>query len=607
MSWRPWSLSRTAKPPVGYGINYGNPFSPGVIGCWLFNEGGGTVLNSSLPGVSPFITNNKPTWQGNRGVQFLASSRQSATAVNGPNIANGPFSITTRFQCLDTGGNGGVLMAGNSFDGVDQFLHLRATNANTFRFGLYFDDLDITTPFDLTQTYHTCTFTMDVNKVQSVYFDSVFMGSATAGSFFTGNNTWRICGNDIQDVTSDFSACNVAYVIVHNWCLDFSQVVQFQAAPFQIIQNRGRPWTINFPPDPPLIFTGIFGQNYFSQYGEIEYAAVPKVPLHCNIKSGSSVRATATVTGGVVVNAACHIVSGSSVAVKSRARLRDAVTSGSSVSPKSQSRLRDAVVTGSAVTATPKALARAAVIPGSSVAAKSQSRLRDAITSGSAVTATATVTGGGVVVVACHVVSGSSVAAKGQSRLRAAVVSGSAVTATTKPLVRAAITSGSSVAAKGQSRLMASIVTGSAVTATPKALARAAITSGSAASARSRSRIRAAITSGSSFAGTIPSHGVIAAAHIVAGSSLSAHALARLRDAIVTGSSLTAAGKVPRCLTAELTGLDRLTAELTGLDRLTADLTGVDRLTADVSAKDRLTAALSGVDRLTAEVTACGN
>lgn len=37
----PVNIPRTSKPPIGTGIDWSNPLSQGLVGCWLFNEGGG--------------------------------------------------------------------------------------------------------------------------------------------------------------------------------------------------------------------------------------------------------------------------------------------------------------------------------------------------------------------------------------------------------------------------------------------------------------------------------------------------------------------------------------------------------------------------------------
>ena len=35
----------TSKPPLGSQIDWGHPLSKGLVGCWLFNEGGGAIVN----------------------------------------------------------------------------------------------------------------------------------------------------------------------------------------------------------------------------------------------------------------------------------------------------------------------------------------------------------------------------------------------------------------------------------------------------------------------------------------------------------------------------------------------------------------------------------
>ncbi len=57
----------TYKPPLGTQIDWSHPIAPGLVGCYLFNEGGGVISN--LVNQSPATVSGTPTWiTGDRGL-----------------------------------------------------------------------------------------------------------------------------------------------------------------------------------------------------------------------------------------------------------------------------------------------------------------------------------------------------------------------------------------------------------------------------------------------------------------------------------------------------------------------------------------------------------
>lgn len=59
----PWT--KTSKPPLGRPIERGHPLSIGMIGCWLFSEGAGWIVNDCLNyGKGLFASSVGPIWSG---------------------------------------------------------------------------------------------------------------------------------------------------------------------------------------------------------------------------------------------------------------------------------------------------------------------------------------------------------------------------------------------------------------------------------------------------------------------------------------------------------------------------------------------------------------
>lgn len=76
------------KPPLGSQINWGHPLANGMLGCWLFNEGGGSkILNIASPLYHGTLTTNgltDTTWKG--GLYGLVVSHSNAHTSNGVTI-----------------------------------------------------------------------------------------------------------------------------------------------------------------------------------------------------------------------------------------------------------------------------------------------------------------------------------------------------------------------------------------------------------------------------------------------------------------------------------------------------------------------------------------
>src|SRR5690242_15242142 len=69
-----------SKPPLGYYVDTSHPLARGLIGAWLFNEGGGPPRNL-LTGVACTTAGN-PTWSAGRwgaGQQFNAAGATGQT------------------------------------------------------------------------------------------------------------------------------------------------------------------------------------------------------------------------------------------------------------------------------------------------------------------------------------------------------------------------------------------------------------------------------------------------------------------------------------------------------------------------------------------------
>jgi hypothetical protein len=51
----------TQKPPIGATIDWSHPLAQGLVGCWMFNEGGGIPINI-VSGVQATIAGTPPIY-----------------------------------------------------------------------------------------------------------------------------------------------------------------------------------------------------------------------------------------------------------------------------------------------------------------------------------------------------------------------------------------------------------------------------------------------------------------------------------------------------------------------------------------------------------------
>src|SRR4029077_3673769 len=160
------------------------------VAYWKFDEGSGTSASDSSGNGYAGTLVNSPTWTIGKINGALNFDGSNYVSGSGPNIANGPFSISAWVKTSYPGSDEQYFSIGSN-GAADQAIHLRITSNMSVRFGMWTDDLD-TTLTDITNRWTNLVVTLDSSKLQSVYQDGVLKATRTANSFYIGDTSWNI-------------------------------------------------------------------------------------------------------------------------------------------------------------------------------------------------------------------------------------------------------------------------------------------------------------------------------------------------------------------------------------------------------------------------------
>ena len=165
------------KPPVGFVVDWGDPISKGLVGCWLFNEGAGTkVFDISGKNNRGTLTNG-PTWgtgQIGGGVVFTSASSQCIVASN----VTAPLFSISAWVYKKTTGSQSVVAQTNSGTTQSSF-ELRINGNSGFSAGGVFKE--VTIPDISLNTWHHVLLIYNGSDLR-YYLDGVLTVGPTAKS-----------------------------------------------------------------------------------------------------------------------------------------------------------------------------------------------------------------------------------------------------------------------------------------------------------------------------------------------------------------------------------------------------------------------------------------
>ena len=259
----PWGQQ---KPPLGYGVDWSSPLAQGLVGCWLFNEGAGSVANDlasdgkalSLGGVSwsPNVLRNTGL---NSGMSQTPNANQKCVdmsfiwkgRITGGTPWNSPiFACATPKTSYTSPYRAFALQQQH---GTTVNLQLTYNVAGTYK-GVTWNNAIAT---NISAVY-CCTFGLNSvigykNGVQSV------SGTDRAGGPDYASDPGLVWSTGVANGNYTLE-CEHEYTILFNRALSPSEVAQLYEQPYAMIEgyNYGRSYSI---PSSAFINSSYWYQN----------------------------------------------------------------------------------------------------------------------------------------------------------------------------------------------------------------------------------------------------------------------------------------------------------------------------------------------------------
>lgn len=217
------------KPPVGSVVNWGHPLSNGLVGCWLFNEGGGNTAASiggiNIAGVFGIATK---TWD-STGVKFTTSTSGGfSTGIKSPISGRKPVTVFVSVIPYVLDGSGSLFIAN------DSECILYGSNAGvTFICNSFATNDRVVGGSIIANKVNTLAGTFDGTNL-SVYSNGLIGGSVIpTGSYGTGTN-FTIGPNSAMGIQTRATICNAMY---YNRALSADEIKSLHENPYQMIQT----------------------------------------------------------------------------------------------------------------------------------------------------------------------------------------------------------------------------------------------------------------------------------------------------------------------------------------------------------------------------------
>ncbi len=152
------------------------------------------------------VLSSNPIWLGDK-LYFNGNSQQIKETMGATVV--GPYSFSMAFDVLSTF-NSQTIVGMGSAASTDKYFHLKCTASTSITWGQFGDDGAFTVPNMSNRRCHAVG-SMTQEKVQSFFFDGVFIGNRTATGLFSGSNTLGYPGvNSV--VSTSLCACEHIYI-----------------------------------------------------------------------------------------------------------------------------------------------------------------------------------------------------------------------------------------------------------------------------------------------------------------------------------------------------------------------------------------------------------
>ena len=229
----PWGQT---KPPVGYGVDWGDPINEGLVGRWLINEGSGAIACDLVRNRNGSIVGNN--WAAGKfgttlkGTGALGSGYVSWSSFTMP--ATG--TIILRQKCLATNWNSYGTMLSKRDDFI---MH---SNASATTISLYGAAVSLivtvtpTVPIDDLVSYAWV-----LTGAKSLFFNNGIQINETTTSTKWGTSTAAMnFGADTFDPTNRNLNGYSDQLFISQRCLELREIKRFIIEPFAGIQTPSR-------------------------------------------------------------------------------------------------------------------------------------------------------------------------------------------------------------------------------------------------------------------------------------------------------------------------------------------------------------------------------
>jgi hypothetical protein len=237
------------KPPLGARLNRSHSTAQGIVGCWLMNEGGGTVVQDLSFGRHAGTTKNSynepPTpvirWaSGQSGPCLsLAGGTDSDFVDIGHDVgfSSGPFTIIARINLTASGA------ANTIVGGYDALYPQFRVIADTTLDLVYQQDSQMgASTGTVTPGAWTTVAVTYANPVVTFYINGVACGTASSAKTFTSRTT-HIGGRN--NGTYECFGGKIDWVLIYSRVLSSAEIQQLYTQPFAMFRRAGMGlWTV---------------------------------------------------------------------------------------------------------------------------------------------------------------------------------------------------------------------------------------------------------------------------------------------------------------------------------------------------------------------------
>ena len=229
------------KPPKGAMVNRGHPLSRGLNGCWIFNEGGGIIVNDSTGNGNTGIFGAgaaSPTWPAGKfgsALSFDGGDYVDCGKKDSLFIRNA-ITISAWIKANDWTPAATGMVVAKSGPEKDHYLFYPRATTNDFRFLIYrptgttnYATYDVS-GFDVDKWYH---FVGTYDKIFiRLYVDGIEKATPVAETTVIGNTTvveTYIGSRKYEDLFIDG---HIDHVMIYNRALSASEIAYLYRNPF---------------------------------------------------------------------------------------------------------------------------------------------------------------------------------------------------------------------------------------------------------------------------------------------------------------------------------------------------------------------------------------